>query len=106
MDSRNNTNMTSEFPGCLRVLHGKSIQILEFEIKIEQKDLKTVKKAKTKQKIIEGRLVEYNKEFTIININGRMKTIRNDTIISITVLFIIIETRNIHNNNDNNTYYA
>jgi hypothetical protein len=62
-------------PSILNVYKG-------FEIKIEQKDLKTVKKAKTKQKIIEGRLVEYNKEFTIININGRMKTIRNDTIIS------------------------
>ena len=53
-----------------------------FVVLIQQIDKKTVKKAKTKQKTIEGRLVSYDNEFTIININGRMKTIRNDTIIS------------------------
>jgi hypothetical protein len=62
-------------PSILNVYKG-------FEVLIQQEDKKTIKKAKTKQKLIEGRLVSYNSEFTIININGRMKTIRNDTIIS------------------------
>ena len=46
-----------------------------FEVIVQQFDTKT-KKVKT----IEGRLVERNDEFTIINIKGRMKKMKNNTV--------------------------
>lgn len=49
-----------------------------FEVIVQQLDPKT-KKVKT----IEGRLVERNDEFTIINIKGRMKKMKNETVQSV-----------------------
>ena len=49
-----------------------------FDVICEQEDLKTKKIKK-----IEGKLVERNDEFTIINIKGRMKKMKNDTVLSV-----------------------
>jgi len=49
-----------------------------FEVIVQQFDTKT-KKVKT----IEGRLVERNDEFTIINMKGRMKKLKNETVQSV-----------------------
>lgn len=49
-----------------------------FEVIVKQLDPK-----KNKAKIIEGRLVERNDDFTIINIKGRMKKMKNETVQSI-----------------------
>lgn len=54
-----------------------------FEVIVQQLDPKSKSKAKNPLKTIEGRLVERNDEFTIINIKGRMKKMRNDTVISV-----------------------
>jgi len=54
-----------------------------FEVLVEQVDKKTKVKAKVKNKTIEGRLVERNSEFTIVNIKGRMKKMKNETVLSI-----------------------
>mmetsp|Transcript_7675 Transcript_7675/g.8915 ORF Transcript_7675/g.8915 Transcript_7675/m.8915 type:complete len:309 (+) Transcript_7675:74-1000(+) len=63
-------------PALLNVYRG-------FEVIVEQVDKKTKNKAKVKNKIIEGRLVERNAEFTIVNIKGRMKKMKNETVLSI-----------------------
>ncbi len=49
-----------------------------FEVIVKQLDQK-----KNKVKTIEGRLVERNDEFTIINIKGRMKKMKNATVQSV-----------------------
>lgn len=49
-----------------------------FEVIVQQMDPK-----KNKLKTIEGRLVERNDEFTIINIKGRMKKMKNETVQSV-----------------------
>lgn len=49
-----------------------------FDVICQQLDPKT---KKTKQ--IEGRLVERNDEFTILNVKGRMKKMKNSTVLSI-----------------------
>ncbi len=49
-----------------------------FEVIVQQLDPK-----KKKVKTIEGRLVERNDEFTIINIKGRMKKMKNETVQSV-----------------------
>lgn len=49
-----------------------------FEVIVKQLDPK-----KNKVKTIEGRLVERNDEFTIINIKGRMKKLKNETVQSV-----------------------
>ncbi len=49
-----------------------------FEVIVQQLDPK-----KNKVKTIEGRLVERNDEFTIINIKGRMKKLKNETVQSV-----------------------
>ena len=49
-----------------------------FEVIVQQLDPK-----KNKVKTIEGRLVERNDEFTIINIKGRMKKMKNETVQSV-----------------------
>ena len=49
-----------------------------FEVICEQLDLKTKEVTK-----IEGRLVERNDEFTIVNIKGRMKKMKNSTLLSV-----------------------
>ena len=49
-----------------------------FDVLVDYTDPKT-----KKQKIIEGRLVERNDEFTVVNIKGRMKRIRNDMVESV-----------------------
>ena len=51
-----------------------------FEIMVDFTDPKTKKSKK-----INGRLVERNGEFTVINIKGRMKKIRNDMIKAVTL---------------------
>ena len=49
-----------------------------FDVICEQKDVKS-----NKIKQIEGRLVERNDEFTILNIKGRMKKLENDAVLSV-----------------------
>jgi hypothetical protein len=49
-----------------------------FEVIVRQLDPK-----KNKVKTIEGRLVERNAEFTVINIKGRMKKMKNETVQSV-----------------------
>lgn len=49
-----------------------------FDVICQQKDVKT-----NKIKQVEGRLVERNDEFTILNIKGRMKKMENDTVLSV-----------------------
>jgi ribosome maturation factor RimP len=49
-----------------------------FDVICQQRDNKT-KKIKT----VEGRLVERNEEFIIINIKGRIKKMKNDTVVSV-----------------------
>mmetsp|Transcript_16099 Transcript_16099/g.37317 ORF Transcript_16099/g.37317 Transcript_16099/m.37317 type:complete len:291 (-) Transcript_16099:407-1279(-) len=49
-----------------------------FEVLVEQLDPK-----KKKTKIVEGRLVERDDEFTVVNIKGRMKKMKNETVLSI-----------------------
>lgn len=49
-----------------------------FEVICQQEDTKT-KEVKT----VEGRLVERNNEFTILNIRGRMKKMKNGTVLSV-----------------------
>jgi ribosome maturation factor RimP len=49
-----------------------------FEVLTEFQDLKT-----QKVKTVQGRLVERNNEFTIINIKGRIKKFNNDMVISV-----------------------
>jgi ribosome maturation factor RimP len=49
-----------------------------FDVICQQMDTKT-----KKIRHIEGRLVERNDEFTIINIKGRMKKMKNDTVLSV-----------------------
>mmetsp|Transcript_10147 Transcript_10147/g.24330 ORF Transcript_10147/g.24330 Transcript_10147/m.24330 type:complete len:264 (+) Transcript_10147:127-918(+) len=49
-----------------------------FEVIVEQMDRK-----KNKVKKIEGRLHDYNDEITVINIKGRMKKIKNESVISV-----------------------
>lgn len=51
-----------------------------FEVIVEHLD---PKKKNSKVKIIEGRLYERNDEFTIINIKGRMKKMKNETVLSV-----------------------
>jgi len=63
-------------PALLNVYRG-------FEVIVEQVDKKTKNKAKVKNKIIEGRLVERNADFTIVNIKGRMKKMKNESVLSI-----------------------
>ena len=56
-----------------------------FEVIVQQLDPKKKKGNTAKQplKTIEGRLVERNDEFTIINIKGRMKKMKNETVVSV-----------------------
>jgi len=56
-----------------------------FEVIVQQLDPKKKKgkAAKNPLKTIEGRLVERNDEFTIVNIKGRMKKMKNDSVVSI-----------------------
>ena len=49
-----------------------------FDVICQQRDVKT-----NKIKQVEGRLVERNDEFTILNIKGRMKKMENDTVLSV-----------------------
>mmetsp|Transcript_28812 Transcript_28812/g.54164 ORF Transcript_28812/g.54164 Transcript_28812/m.54164 type:complete len:130 (-) Transcript_28812:288-677(-) len=49
-----------------------------FEVQCQFQDPK-----KKTNKTIEGRLVERNDEFTVINIKGRMKKINNDMVVSV-----------------------
>jgi len=49
-----------------------------FDVICQQKDRKT-----NKIKQIEGRLVERNDQYTIINIKGRMKKMENETVLSV-----------------------
>jgi ribosome maturation factor RimP len=67
-------------PGASDELQGKVMfeAYRGFDVICQQKDLKT-----NKIKQIEGRLVERNDEFTILNIKGRMKKMENDTILSV-----------------------
>ena len=48
-----------------------------FDVICQYKDPKT-----DKIKTMEGRLVERNEEFTVININGRMKHLKNGNVVS------------------------
>ncbi|KAG7373251.1 hypothetical protein IV203_033975 [Nitzschia inconspicua] len=66
-------------PGASNELTGIMFQAYKgFEVMTDFQDPKT-KKVKT----IEGRLVERNDEFTVLNIKGRMKKIKNDMVLSV-----------------------
>ena len=49
-----------------------------FDVICQQEDTKT-----KKVKQIEGKLVERNQEFTVLNIKGRMKKMKNSTVLSV-----------------------
>jgi hypothetical protein len=66
-------------PGASNELSGIMFESYKgFEVLTEFQDPKT-KKVKT----IEGRLVERNNEFTVINIKGRIKKIKNDMVLTV-----------------------
>jgi ribosome maturation factor RimP len=69
-------------PGASNVLNNSIMfeSYRGFEVTVDFADPKT-----KKNKILVGRLVERNAEFTVINISGRMKNIRNDIIQSVTL---------------------
>jgi hypothetical protein len=66
-------------PGASNKLSGIMFESYKgFEVLTEFQDTKT-----QKVKTIEGRLVERNNEFTVINIKGRMKKFKNDMVVSV-----------------------
>jgi|UPI000581B55B ribosome maturation factor RimP len=66
-------------PGASDELSGIMFQSYRgFDVIVQHMDKNT-----KKQKIIEGRLHERNDEFTVINIKGRMKNLKNQDIISV-----------------------
>jgi ribosome maturation factor RimP len=67
-------------PGASEELQGRVMfeAYKGFDVICQQMDLKT-----KKVKQVEGRLVERNDEFTILNIKGRMKKLKNNTVLSV-----------------------
>jgi hypothetical protein len=66
-------------PGASEELSGIMFESYKgFDVICRQEDSKT-KKIKT----VEGKLVERNDEFTVINIKGRMQKLKNDTVVSV-----------------------
>ena len=66
-------------PGAPDELHGVMWEAYKgFDVICQQQDPKT-----KKVKQIDGRLVERNDEFTVINIKGRMKKMKNSTVLSV-----------------------
>ena len=66
-------------PGASDELSGIMFESYKgFEVICQHQDPKS-----NKIKQIQGKLVERNKEFTIVNIKGRMKKMKNDTVLSV-----------------------
>jgi hypothetical protein len=66
-------------PGASEELSGIMFESYKgFDVICRQEDSKT-KKVKT----VEGKLVERNDEFTVINIKGRIQKLKNDTVLSV-----------------------
>lgn len=68
-------------PGATNELSGVMFESYKgFDVTVEHKDPK-----KESVKKFEGRLVERNDEFTVVNIKGRMKKLKNQDVVSVTL---------------------